>query len=162
GMGVVYKAYQHGLDRLVALKMIRGGLTTDADLLTRFRAEAEAIARLQHPNIVQIYEIGDCAGRPYFVMEFVAGGSLAEKIQGTPQPARIAAQLLEPLARAVHAAHQAGIVHRDLKPANILLARIEDRGSRIEDRPDQRDPPSSILDPQSSLPKITDFGLARR
>jgi WD40 repeat protein/serine/threonine protein kinase len=171
GMGVVYKACQRGLGRVVALKMIRGGLTIDADLLARFRTEAEAIARLQHPNIVQIYEIGNSAGRPYFVMEFIAGGSLADQLQGTPQPARVAAQLMETLARAVHAAHQAGIVHRDLKPANILLQRSEVRGRKSEvgsQRSDSQDrteqPASADLRPLISdlWPKITDFGLARR
>src|SRR3954453_8175135 len=89
--------------------------------LARFRAEAAAIARLHHPNIVQIYDVGEAAGRPYFALEFVAGGSLAEQLQGTPQPARLAAQLVETLARAIHAAHANGVIHRDLKPANILL-----------------------------------------
>ena len=86
------------------------------------------IARLQHPNIVQIYDVGEAAGRPYFVLEFVAGGSLAQYLQGTPQPARPAAQMVETLARAVHAAHANGVIHRDLKPANILLEGSEVRG----------------------------------
>src|SRR4051812_50066253 len=112
-MGVVYQARQLGLDRIVALKMILTGAQAVPRDLARFRAEAEALARLQHPNIVQIYDVGEAAGRPYFVLEFVAGGSLAEHLQGTPQPVRPAAQLIETLARAAHAAHRSGVIHRD-------------------------------------------------
>jgi serine/threonine-protein kinase len=164
GMGVVYLARQKGLNRLVALKMALGGGAANAEQLARFRAEAETAALLRHPNIVQIHEVGECAGRPYFTMEFLEGGSLAERLGGTPQPGRAAAELVETLARAMHYAHQHGVIHRDLKPANILLSRIEDRGSRIEkDKNDPvfLDPRSSILDPRSSVPKITDFGLAK-
>ena len=156
GMGVVYQARQLGLDRTVALKMVLTGFQAGPKDLARFRAEAAAIARLQHPNIVQIYDVGEAAGRPYFVFEFVAGGSLAQYLQGTPQPVRPAAQLVETLARAVHAAHANGVIHRDLKPANILL-RDEREGARGE----SRDP--SPLAPRlaSLVPKITDFGLAK-
>jgi WD40 repeat protein/tRNA A-37 threonylcarbamoyl transferase component Bud32 len=137
GMGVVYKARQVKLNRLVALKMIlAGGHASDADLL-RFKSEAEAVARLQHANIVQIHEVGESEGRPFFSLEFVAGGSLAARLDGTPWPPRQAAQLVEALARAMHAAHQQGIIHRDLKPANVLLA-------------------------EDGTPKITDFGLAKQ
>jgi WD40 repeat protein len=136
GMGVVYKARQNGLNRLVALKMIRGGALARPEDVNRFRAEAEAVARLQHPNIVQIFEIGERAGLPYFALEYVDGGCLDRKIAGRPQPPRYAAALVQALARAVHAAHQQGVVHRDLKPANVLLT---SRGT----------------------PKITDFGLAK-
>src|SRR5258705_7182628 len=101
--------------------MVLNGAQAGPKDLARFRAEAAVIARLQHPNIVQIYDVGEAAGRPYFVLEFVAGGSLAQRLLGTPQPARPAAQLVETLARAVHAAHARGVIHRDLKPANILL-----------------------------------------
>jgi serine/threonine-protein kinase len=136
-MGVVYRARQVALDRVVALKMILAGSHADERERARFRTEAEAVARLQHPNIVQIYEIGESEGRPFFSLEYVDGGSLAAKLDGTPLPGKSAAQLVETLARAVHAAHQRGIVHRDLKPANVLLT-------------------------ADGTPKITDFGLAKR
>src|SRR5262249_46384265 len=112
GMGVVYRARQLALDRTVALKMILTGSQAGPKDLARFRAEAAALARLQHPNIVQIYDVGEAAGRPYFVFEFVPGGSLAQHLHGTPQPVRPAAQLIETLARAVHAAHASGVIHR--------------------------------------------------
>ncbi|HTK78291.1 MAG TPA: protein kinase [Gemmataceae bacterium] len=144
GMSVVYKARQVALERYVAVKMVLIGAHVGSKNLVRFRAEAEVIARLQHPNIVQIYDVGEAAGRPYFVLEFVAGGSLAQQLQGRPQPARPAAQLVETLARAVHAAHAGGVVHRDLKPANILLARSADSGAFL-----------------NAVPKITDFGVAK-
>jgi serine/threonine-protein kinase len=121
GMGIVYKARQVGLNRVVALKMIKSGSHADPDELARFRLEAEAVARLQHANIVQIYEIGELDGLPYIALEFVSGGSLARKLAGQPQPFRWAAQLLEQIARGVHAVHQMSIVHRDLKPGNVLL-----------------------------------------
>jgi eukaryotic-like serine/threonine-protein kinase len=166
GMGVVYKAQQLGLHRIVALKMIRTGIQAGAKDLARFRAEAAAIARLQHPNIVQIYDVGEAEGRPYFVLEFVSGGSLAQHLQGKPQPARPAAQLIETLALAVHAAHTNGVIHRDLKPANILLQTGE--GGRMTDEasPTLREAPglplSGTLPPCSLLlPKIADFGLAK-
>jgi hypothetical protein len=137
GMGVVYKARHQPLKRVVALKMILAGAHAEPELLSRFRLEAEAVARLQHPNIIQIYEIGEHQGLPFFSLEFVEGGSLDRKIQGAPQPAVPAAELVETLARAMHAAHERGIVHRDLKPANVLLA-------------------------ADGTPKVTDFGLAKR
>ncbi len=153
GMGVVYRARQLGLARTVALKMVLTGRRTGPKHLARFRAEAAALARLQHPNIVQIYDVGEAAGRPYFVFEFVAGGSLTQHLQGKPQPVRPAAQLALTLARAVHAAHASGVIHRDLKPANILLSDngAESRGSDLP------------LTTHDSLrtPKITDFGLAK-
>jgi serine/threonine protein kinase len=158
GMGVVYQARQLGLDRTVALKMLLTGVHTAAKDLARFRAEAAVIARLQHPNIVQIYDVGEAAGRPYFVLEYVAGGSLAQQLQGTPQPARAAAQLVEALAQAVHAAHTIGVIHRDLKPANILLEWSATKHEswkafpRIAERP---------LTPPFVNPKITDFGVAK-
>ena len=130
GMGVVYQARQVALQRTVALKMVQNGAHAGPRELARFRAEAAVIARLQHPNIVQIYDVGEAAGRPYFALEFVAGGSLAQHLHGTPQPVRPAAQLVETLARAVHAAHANGVVHRDLKPANILLQRSAVSGQK--------------------------------
>lgn len=156
GMGVVYKARQPRLNRLVALKMIQAGKHATPDELRRFRAEAEAVARLQHPNIVQIYEVGNHNDLPFFSLEFVKGGSLAQKLDGTPQPARPAAQLVETLARAMHEAHQQGIVHRDLKPANVLLALSREPETRT----------STVLTSglrlNECVPKITDFGLAKR
>jgi predicted Ser/Thr protein kinase len=122
GMGVVYQARQLGLGRLVALKMLPAEARPNTAALARFRTEAEAVARLQHPNIVQVYEVGEQDGRPYLALEYVDGPSLARKLAGTPLPARQAAELVETLARAMHAAHQQHIVHRDLKPANILLS----------------------------------------
>ena len=121
-MGVVYKARQHALKRTVALKMILVGSFAGPEQLARFRLEAEAIARVQHSHIVQIYEVGEHEGLPFYVLEFVEGGSLAQKLRGVPQLPRPAAELMHKLALAVHVAHQHGIVHRDLKPANILLA----------------------------------------
>ncbi len=156
GMGVVYKARQLRLQRTVALKMILNGVKADSRDLDRFRAEADAIARLQHPNIVQIYDVGETEGRPYFVLEFVAGGSLAEHLQNTPQPVRSAARMIEVLARAVHAAHASGVIHRDLKPANILLM---DGGDGAADESGDPSPLASRL--ASFVPKITDFGLAK-
>jgi WD40 repeat protein len=137
GMGVVYKARQTGLNRLVALKMILAGGYAGAEQLARFRTEAEAIASLQHPNIVQIHEVGEAEGKPYFALEFLEGGSLDGHLRGTPLPPKEAARLVEVLAGAVHAAHRRQIVHRDLKPANILLT-------------------------ADGTPKVADFGLAKR
>jgi WD40 repeat protein/serine/threonine protein kinase len=153
GMGVVYQARQVALQRTVALKMILRSIHAGPKERDRFRTEAEVIARLQHPNIVQIYDVGEIAGRPYFALEFVAGGSLTRYLDGTPQPIRPAALLIETLARAVQAAHDCGVVHRDLKPANILLQIAE---CRLQDEQ------SAIRNPQSAIPKITDFGLAKR
>jgi WD40 repeat protein len=121
GMGVVYEAWQEPLRRAVALKMMLGSRFADPRQRTRFRAEAEAVARLQHPNIVQIHEVGEHEGLPFFTLELVGGGSLAARLRGRPQPPRQAAEWLEVLARAVQHAHGHGVVHRDLKPANVLL-----------------------------------------
>ncbi len=137
GMGVVYKARQINLGRLVALKMVLAGAHAGPKALARFHMEAHAVASLQHPNIVQIHDVGQAGGLPYFSLEFVDGGSLAQQINGRPQDITLAATTIRTLARAIHAAHLQGIVHRDLKPANIL--RTAD--GRL---------------------KITDFGLARR
>ena len=144
GMGVVYRARQLGLNRIVALKMVLGGPFATASFQTRFRSEAEVIARMQHPNIVQVFTIGtqtsklgEAFGCPYFAQEYVDGGSLETDLAGKPRPAAAAAQMIETLARAVHYAHEHGVVHRDLKSANILLTK-------------------------QGVPKISDFGLAKQ
>src|SRR5262249_50913195 len=121
GMGVVYQARQTGLDRTVALKMLLAGGCAGEEELDRFRREAVAVARLQHPNVVQIHEVGEHDGLPFFSLEFCPGGSLAHRLDGTPWPTPRAAALVETLARALQAAHERGIIHRDLKPANVLL-----------------------------------------
>ena len=157
GMGVVYLARQMGLDRLVALKMIlRADFASDEQKL-RFKIEAENAARIQHPNIAQVYEIGEHEGLPYFALEYVSGGSLADMLQELKLQPRQAAELVETLARAVHAAHVQGIIHRDLKPANVLVNAVS-----IPDRQFRRRAagPNGCLDLQSV--KITDFGLAKR
>jgi WD40 repeat protein/tetratricopeptide (TPR) repeat protein len=162
-MGVVYKARQLSLNRLVALKMILAGAHAGKEHLARFRIEAETVARLQHPHIVQIYEVGQHEGRPYLALELVEGESLDRKLAGTPQPIRPAAQLVETLARTVHAAHKRGIVHRDLKPANVLLAAGSGRyGASTKDKGplDERLPVAPY--PLAIVPKITDFGLAKQ
>jgi hypothetical protein len=164
GMGVVYKARQHGLKRLVALKMILSGVHAGTQELARFRHEAEAVARLQHPNIVQIYEVGEQEGRPYFSLELIEGGSLDRKLAGRPVPPREAAQLVRTLAEAMHAAHQQGVIHRDLKPANILLQPVAS-GQWPVVSTDTRPSPSSLATdhwPLTTVPKITDFGLAKQ
>jgi WD40 repeat protein/serine/threonine protein kinase len=160
GMGVVYKARQTRLNRVVALKMILAGVHADAEDRARFRTEAEAVAQLQHPNIVQIYEIGEQDGLPWFSLEYVEGGTLARKLNGMPQPPRAAASFVKILADAVEAAHQAGIVHRDLKPANVLLAPgISARRASEEESSLARRAEMPATD---SIPKIADFGLAKR
>jgi serine/threonine-protein kinase len=142
GMGVVYKARHLALKRTVALKMLAAGHPHPAEQ-ARFRAEAEAVARLQHPNIVQIHEVGEADGLPFFALEYVAGGSLAERLAGTPLPPRDAAGLVAALAEAMHLAHSRNLVHRDLKPGNVLLA-------------GEPDTPAG-----QCQPKVTDFGIAR-
>jgi WD40 repeat protein/serine/threonine protein kinase len=164
GMGVVYKAKQVRLNRLVALKMILAGSHAGSDQLARFRAEAELLAPLQHPNIVQVYEVGELDGHPYFSLEFIDGGSLAQKLAGTPQSPRQAAQLVETLARAMHFAHLRGIVHRDLKPANILMAIANVPAAVGGGARDKALPMVLTAEPApltAFTPKITDFGLAK-
>lgn len=137
GMGIVYRARQRSLNRLVALKLIRSGEWAGAEELSRFRREAEAAAALEHPAIVPVYEVGEDQGFVYFSMGLVEGGSLAERVNESALPERQAAEYVELIARGVAYAHLQGVIHRDLKPANILL-----------DKQNQ--------------PKITDFGLAKR
>ena len=162
GMGVVYKARHRRLQRLVALKMVLAGAHVGPVGLARFRAEAEAVAKLLHSNIVQIYETGEYEGRPYFSLEFVEGGSLDKRIGETPTSPRAAAQIVETLARTMEVAHQHGIVHRDLKPANILLAKLDSQSSLTRKR--ETDSSSLPADhwSRTTVPKISDFGLAKR
>jgi serine/threonine protein kinase/predicted Zn-dependent protease len=164
GMGVVYKARHLRLQRLVALKMILAGAHAGAAGLARFRAEAEAVAQLQHPNIVQIYETGEHEGLPYFSLEFVEGGSLEQRMQESPTAPRAAAELVATLARTMEVAHQRGIVHRDLKPANILLGLGGGSSS-----PGRKAQPVSVATTlatdhwsRNTVPKIADFGLVKR
>jgi tetratricopeptide (TPR) repeat protein len=136
GMGVVYQAQHLALNRPVALKMVLAGAYATAPDRQRLLREAQAVATLHHPNIVTVFDVGECDGKPFFTMELVEGRNLAQRLAGTPQSARDAATLVATLADAVYSAHQAGLIHRDLKPANVLVT----------------------LD---GTPKITDFGLAR-
>jgi serine/threonine protein kinase len=137
GMGIVYKARQMSLNRIVALKMILAGRLAGEDDLQRFRTEAEAAARLRHPNIVAVHEVGEVDGQHFFSMEYVEGCSLAQRLTQGPLPSRVAARYVRLIARAVHYAHRQGILHRDLKPGNILID-------------------------GSDEPQVTDFGLAKQ
>jgi serine/threonine protein kinase len=156
-MGMVYKAKHEKLKRVVALKMIHVDPEADEQYLARFQSEAEAVGRLHHPNIVQIFEVGEADGSPYLALEFVTGGTLKSRLDGRPQPPRAAAQLVQHLARAVHLAHQRGIIHRDLKPANILLQPAPlTENWHVTSR-------DAIEATQAyGVPKVTDFGLAKR
>jgi tRNA A-37 threonylcarbamoyl transferase component Bud32 len=137
GMGVVYKARQKSLNRIVALKMVLRGELASASDLARFRAEAESAARLEHPNIVPVYDVGECDGQAFFTMKYVEGTTLRQKSAQGPLPPRDAARYLAAICRAIDFAHQRGILHRDLKPSNVLIDR--------DDRP-----------------LVADFGLAKR
>ena len=158
GMGVVYKARQLSLQRLVALKMVRTGPFASAEERHRFHLEAEVVARLHHPNIVQIFEVGELAGQAFLVLELIDGHSLQRKMGAAWRPQE-AAQLMETLARAMHYAHEHGIVHRDLKPANILI-HLENWGSRADDH-GEGDHVPTVTNLPTAIPKITDFGLAK-
>jgi WD40 repeat protein/serine/threonine protein kinase len=165
GMGVVYKARQIKLNRVVALKMIRSGLLAGSQELARFRREAEVVAHLQHPHIVQIHEVGDAKGWPYLALEFVDGTSLDRVIAGKPQPIEASARLIETLARAMHYSHLRGVVHRDLKPANVLLSKVGAPAKRVYLKSKVEANGAAIgpwtLDLGLWTPKITDFGLAK-
>jgi len=137
GMGVVYKARQSELGRTVALKMVLAGAYAGSTERERFHTEAEAIAAVTHPNIVQVYEVGNHQGLPFIALEYVDGGTLSDKIAAGLPSGRETARLVEQLARGLNAAHQAGVVHRDLKPSNVLMT-------------------------HDGTPKVTDFGLAKR
>jgi len=136
GMGIIFRARQRSLNRIVALKLIRGGALARTEVVARFRTEAAAAARLQHPNIVGIHEVGEHAGQHFYSMEFVPGRSLAELLHGGPLPPKEAARMLKAIAEAIHFAHQRGVLHRDLKPSNILLDALQS-------------------------PHVADFGLAK-
>src|SRR5262249_50082282 len=152
GAGIVYKARQNSLRRIVALKMLPHAGQEERN---RFQSEAEILARLQHDNIVQVYEVGEAQGIPFYSMEFIEGGSLEEYFQGKPRGDDEAARVVETLARVIAVAHQADIIHRDLKPANILLdpIRKEDHGEVVRTL-------SSSAEFGFAL-KIADFGLAK-
>lgn len=137
GMGVVYRARQVNLDRTVALKMILAGRLATSEDVDRFRTEAEAAAKLQHPNVVAVFEVGEVEGQHYFSMEYIEGESLSQKLGRGPLPGRVAAKYVRTIAQAVHYAHRNGILHRDLKPSNILFDAADE-------------------------PHVTDFGLAKR
>lgn len=150
GMGTVYLARQLSLNRLTALKMLLAGAHASARQIVRFQIEAETLAGLQHPHIVQIFEIGQFRGHPFFAMEFVDGGSLDRVLGGKPQPIHESAGLIETLARAMHAAHVRGIVHRDLKPGNVLMQIPAGFSGSM---------PPRLGD---YVAKVSDFGLAKR
>jgi serine/threonine protein kinase len=157
GMGVVYKARQKALNRIVALKMVLAGGRASKTQITRFKAEALAVAKLDHPNIVQVYDIGEHDGLPFFAMEFVDGGALDTLLKKQSLEPRDAARLIETVTRAMAYAHSKGVIHRDLKPANILLSG-HTADSRISTKSGTG--PSSLL--STVTPKVTDFGLAKQ
>jgi WD40 repeat protein/serine/threonine protein kinase len=159
GCGVVYRARHLGLKRVVALKMILAGAHAGPRDAARFRTEAEAVARLHHPNIVQVFDVGEAVGAPYLALEYVEGGSLVQHIRGTLTlpPVRASARLIEVLARAIHFAHSRGIVHRDIKPANVLLTAAAGGFTLAASDPASAKPPAM----DRVIPKLTDFGLAK-
>ena len=138
GMGVVYRARQVSLDRIVAVKMLLAGPLATKDFVQRFRTESAAAASLQHPNIVAIHEVGFAQGQHFFAMDFVEGLTLAQLVAKGPLPARQSATYLKTIAEAIHFAHERNVLHRDLKPSNV------------------------IIDSATDQPRVTDFGLAKR
>ena len=151
GMGVVYKARHLRLNRPVAIKMLLSGAYTNRIQFSSLMREAQVIARLRHPNIVQVYDVGDLDGLTYFTMEFMEGGSLAQLLRGAPQPPREAVKISITLARAVEAAHQGGIVHRDLKPSNVLLT--NDGTLKVSDFGlSQREEAEEMMTPRAGTP----------
>ncbi len=136
GMGVVFKAKQLSLGRMVAIKMIQGERLSSEHERKRFVAEAQATARLDHPGIVPVYEVGEFDGHPFFSMQLIVGQTLAERLADGPMPQREASRLMASVARAIHHAHQQGILHRDIKPSNIIIG-------------------------ADGRPLVTDFGLAK-
>lgn len=178
GMGVVYKARQRALNRIVALKMVLSGGRASKQQLARFMAEARAVARLDHPNIVQVYDIGEHDGLPFFAMEYVEGGALDSLVKKQSMDALAAARMMESVCRAMHYAHTKGVIHRDLKPANVLLMSDSPKSSVMTKTGDKTttgtgthtplkstsgtSPPSALRShPHGPVPKITDFGLAK-
>ncbi|HUR55687.1 MAG TPA: serine/threonine-protein kinase, partial [Gemmataceae bacterium] len=161
GMGVVYKARQRNLNRLVALKVILAGPYASEIDKGRFKLEAESAGRLRHPNIVQVYDVGEHAGFGYIAFELVEGVNLRYLLDGRPLSAREAARVVAAVARAIHHAHENGIIHRDLKPGNILLAGMTAHGSTVVTQESATD--SALRSPESRpvIPKVTDFGLAK-
>ncbi len=168
GMGVVYKARQVSLNRIVALKMILAGQLAGEEDVKRFHAEAEAAAHLDHPGIVPIFEVGCHEGQHYFSMGYVEGQSLAELLRDGPLAPRQAAELVRQVAEAVQYAHDHGVIHRDLKPANVLLQKAEGGRRKDEGQSSAKSSssfiphPSSLQPPSSFQPRISDFGLAKR
>ncbi len=170
GMGIVYKAWQVNAERPVALKMIRAGEKATLQNIARFHREAQAIAKLQHPNIVQLYEHDEAQGRPFYSMEYLEGGSLCDKFGDRPQPARQAAELGQTLADAVHFCHQHDVIHRDLKPNNVLLteapgSRTAGSSQRLAKTPNAGGTDrsaSETFDVSLWTPKISDFGLVKQ
>ena len=165
GMGMVYKARDLDLGRIVAIKIASTGINISAAERARFRTEVEAVAKLQHPNVVQVFESGDAGEIPYFTMEYVAGGDLAGLMARSPISVTESAQLLELLARAVQCAHEAGIIHRDLKPSNVLLHENKDSAPNSTKPATWRLSSSSHRKPSTVgglFPKLTDFGLAKQ
>ena len=163
GMGVVYKARQVNLDRIVALKMILAGQLASEEDVRRFYQEAEAAANLEHPGIVPIFEVGEREGQHFFSMGYVGGPSLAELIANGPLPPKPAAEIVKLIAEAIAYAHERGVIHRDLKPANILMARGQVRGDQSKSQtvlvptPEGRSETADYFQP-----KVTDFGLAKK